>query len=187
MDNGTKMGMNVKTWFMALGIGILLAVFIGLGINTFYEKPEVNNCNHNPIEVDESQCDYLDQPVPVKEQEIKTYCWTQREFTEEGETTKIVTEDPKYTECLEKNQEERENYSRNLFLILLVLGIIFIIIGVFISDVVAVSGGLMFGGIINIIHGIVRYWFQMSNYLRLGVIGVGLIVLIGIAFWKLRD
>jgi|TARA_B100001971_G_scaffold171205_1_gene163467 hypothetical protein len=53
-------------------------------------------------------------------------------------------------------------------------------------DNFAVVNGLMFGGILNIFIGIARYWSDMDEYLRFIISGVVLIVLIYIAYKKLK-
>lgn len=168
---------NIKNYLMAFGIGVLLVFFIGYGLNLFY-KPDLKECIYKTIEVDESKCQFEMRPIEQSNSD-KVYCWKQDD--------KTLTEDSAYKSCLDSNQKAQKTHSTNTFSILMVLGIIFIIVGVLIHSIPSLSGGLMLGGILSLIWGITRYWSYMGDYLKFGVIGAGLIVLIGLAIWKLKD
>jgi hypothetical protein len=65
--------------------------------------------------------------------------------------------------------------------------VISIILGFFLTAVSAVSSGLLFGGLISIFIGNIRYWSSMNEYLRIVVLAVALAALIWIGYRRLKD
>jgi len=88
-----------------------------------------------------------------------------------------------YKECSDKYDLANKNYSKNMFIISLVFGILIIIICTIWIEINSISGGLMFGSLMFIIYGTGRYWNYMDDLLRFIVLGVALIMLIYVAYW----
>ena len=89
--------------------------------------------------------------------------------------------------CRKAYDENRSFYNRNVFIMLVSLGTISFIAGFFFVAVPAVSSGLLFGGVLSLFIGNVRYWSDMSEYLRLIVLVVVLATLIWLGYRKLKD
>jgi len=100
------------------------------------------------------------------------------ESTEYCDTTKS---------CREQYDEDRNFYNRNVFIMLVSLGTVSFIAGFFLVAVPAISSGLLFGGLLSMFIGNVRYWSDMSEYLRLIVLVVVLASLIWLGYRKLKD
>ena len=71
--------------------------------------------------------------------------------------------------------------------ILVILGVVSLVAGFFISASSAVSLGLSLGGILALIVGSVRYWSDMNDYLRFGVLSVALAILIWVGVKKAKN
>ena len=78
-------------------------------------------------------------------------------------------------------------YNRNVFVVLVILGVLVLVAGFFITVSSAVSLGLSLGGILALVIGSVRYWSDMNDYLRVAVLAVALIVLIFMGIKKAKD
>jgi len=165
--------MDLKQKLLALAIAIVLVTFIAIGIDTFYKEPK-NSC-YNELTKPRafiSNCELLPEPN-------KTSCFIeQQNYYEEQSINQ--------QRCYEAFQPIENNYKRNVFIILSILGVLSIIIGILVKNLHSLSFGLMLGGLISIVYGIIRYWAQMNEYLRFIILGILLAILIWISYKKLR-
>ena len=150
---------KLKRNILTIAIAVIFALFIGYGIDTFYEAPEYDDyCEEyaRPIKLDiENQTEYDQQ---IQEQRDCEY-----------EYDAVI--DP---------------YERNVFIITLIIGMIAIIMGGVILHLESVSSGIMAGGVLTLIYGTTRYWGDMHKYLRFTVLTIVLIVLIWIGYKKFK-
>ncbi len=152
---------NFKKIVIALAIIIILNLFFNYGIDTFYKGLQYEEFCPREYFV----------PKPISPELISEQ---QADYE-------------KQQQCQEKYESAKNLYNRNVFVALIVLGIISIIIGFLVSQSEAVSSGLSFGGILSLIIGTIRYWSGMDDYLRFIILGVALAVLIWIGVKKLKD
>ena len=73
-----------------------------------------------------------------------------------------------------------------MFFISVPVGLIAVATGIIIA-LPSVSSGLMFGGVFLTIYGTSQYWDNLSNWLRALILGIVLIILIWLAYKKLRS
>ena len=147
---------KVKSISLSIAIAIILALFVNVGIATFYDSPDYEEC-------------YFPRPVPVDgqfEQPIK----------EEQTDSK---------ECRDRNNDLRSVYNRNAFIILVITGTVSLVFGLYLG-VSSVASGFLFGGILNLFIGVTRFWSDMDEYLRFIILGITLVVLIWIGYKKLK-
>jgi hypothetical protein len=88
-----------------------------------------------------------------------------------------------YQECESKYNEANENYSKKMFILSLIVGILIIICSVVFIEINSVSGGLMFGSLMFLIYGMGNYWRYMNDWGRFIILGVCLIALIYVGYW----
>lgn len=180
---------NFKKIVIALAIIIVLNLFFNYGIDTFYKGPKYEDfCKPEDLSRQyqaKEDCDsvgglWTDNrnkplygeapvPVPILDQKSEPLGWCDVEYT-----------------CRKSFESVQNLYNRNVFIILIIAGIISIIIGFLVGQSEAVSSGLSFGGILSLIIGTIRYWSGMDDYLRF-ILGVALAVLIWIGVKKLKD
>jgi hypothetical protein len=166
--------MDIKQKLLALAIAIVLVLFIAVGIDTFYKSPE-NPCNRiyeTQPKAFISNCELLQEPN-------KTNCFIEQQKFYENQSIESQ-------KCYNEFQPIENLYKRNVFIILIIIGVLTIILGLFLKQVPAVYLGLMLGGLVNILEGIIRYWSQMNEYLRFIILGALLVILIWISYKKLR-
>lgn len=177
---------GVKVIALAASIVIVFNLFINLGIHTFYPDKDYDDfCIMNqPTYTDQTSCegangkwsDYgypsksAPRPLPLMEQidGPAGYC-------------------DMYFACNEEFQIHREFYSRNIFVVLMIVGFAALASGLIIKGSSAVSAGLVFAGLISFLTGTIRYWSAMHDYLRFIILGVALIALIWVGYKKLGD
>ena len=166
--------MDIKQKLLALAIAIVLVLFIAVGIDTFYKAPE-NPCGRiyeAQPKAFISNCELLQEPN-------KTNCFIEQQRFYENQSIESQ-------KCYDEFQPIENLYKRNVFIILAILGVISIIVGFLLKELQALSLGLMFGGLITIIVGIIRYWANMNEYLRFIILGILLVILIWISYKKLK-
>ncbi|MFQ5531554.1 MAG: hypothetical protein ACE5ES_02980, partial [Candidatus Nanoarchaeia archaeon] len=170
---------------------ISVAVF---GINTFYAEPEYSDfCTENvrvpPKLVGEEDRVCPRVCVPLYEISEAGNCV----FNECGsgcgadglnsfetlEQCNIVADGKN---CYDLYDNAREQYSKNIFLIALPLGIIILFAGAFVFGLEAVGAGLMGGGVGIIIYGIGGFWRFAQDWLKFILSLIGLIILIWFAY-----
>ncbi len=77
-------------------------------------------------------------------------------------------------------------YNRNVFITLVVLGIISIVIGVFVS-VAIIPVALSWGGVLSLVIASIRYWSSADKLLKVIILACALGVLIWLAIKKFAD
>ena len=85
--------------------------------------------------------------------------------------------DPTYT-CRQEFEDVRDVYQRNVFVVMVVLGLVSLILGFALAANEAISLGLSYGGILSFIIASIQYWSAMDDYLRVIILALALAILI---------
>ena len=177
---------KVKSIALAISIAIVINIFFNYGIFTFYKEPEWNDF-----------C--VDRPYPLIEnrQDCETAGgkWSDQAFQEVPRPAAPLEEGKGKFQgycdyqfyCRQEFEGKHSVYNRNVFLILLVLGLATLFIGIYSKKSESVANGLLFGGILSIIIGTIRYWSNMDDYLRFIFSGIALALLIYIGYKKFKN
>jgi len=91
-----------------------------------------------------------------------------------------------YEECYREYDDARGHYSARLFVLSLILGILLIVGAAMFIETSSVSGGIMFGSIMFVIYGTSGYWEYMDDWVRFGISGIALAVLIYVGYLMKR-
>lgn len=78
-------------------------------------------------------------------------------------------------------------YNRNVFVILIILGVITLGIGYSVGTSAAVSQGLSLGGVLALIIASIRYWSDMDDLVRVIILAIALVTLIWFGIKKFKD
>lgn len=166
----------VLRWATIIGIVVILNLFFSVAIAVVYPEPEFNDfCEQTqvrPTIQNEQQC--LDAggqwtATPKLESETATgYC-------------------DQFFTCSKEYQDARESYQQNVFITLVILGILSLVAGVFSQSYHVVSIGLSYGGVLSLIIASIRYWSSAPDIVRLILVGAALAVLLFIAARKFRE
>lgn len=185
-----KKNINVLKWILIISIMIVLNLFFNYAVSIVYKEPKFDQfCKPEQVNV-----------VPTNRNECvsKGGQWTESASLESNQNNQ-QTADPKsvntkvISSCdlnftCSKNFETALNlYNRNVFILLIIFGIISLLLGFWLSQFTAVSLGLSLGGVLSLIIGSTRYWTQMSDYIRLIILGIALGLLVWLGIKKIKD
>ena len=166
--------MQLKNLVIGLAIVILTTFVVVYGIQTFYERPDY-----------EDFCEERDKIAdPATTQEIcesKNGEWQTYEGLRQVDGIEGYCD--LYGQCRGEYDDAREKYSKTLFIITIILGIILIAVGGILFELEAVGAGIMGGGIITLIYGAGSYWQYAGDAFRFILSIVGLILVIFLAYW----
>ncbi len=176
-----KEGGKVKKWLLAIAIAIVLTMFVSYGIRTFIPEPNYENyCNTTRTQIinltSETQCieiggqwiniENADYEPNIKSKPVTGYC--DYDFT-----------------CRKEFEKANNSQQDRAFLITVIAGLIFLVLGITLN-VESVSLGLLLGGILNLFVGTVSYWGRFQNAIKFIILGVILVILIWIGYKKLK-
>lgn len=178
--------MGVAKFFLAVGIAVILAAFVGYGLYAIYPpeygsssgisectqkyncQKQISECrvkyNNNHSEPGYAECNQI-----VNSEEYKNCQENYKKCTEEAE----------------KNSQKYK-YFRNCFYILLLVGIISIVAGILMIKLEGIGSGLIGGGVLIILWSLAytsQYWLTFAKWVKLIALGVVLVILLGLGYW----
>jgi hypothetical protein len=177
---------NILKWALVLGIVIVLNLFINVSIALVYDQPEWDKfCVQKQVTV---------SPDTQEKCVAGGGAWTENAgYTMDAKPVTAPSQiepkgycDVNFT-CQKDYSEALSVYNRNVFIVLVVAGVVSLGAGFFLAQYTAVSFGLSFGGVLSFVIGSVRYWSDMDDYLRVIILGLALAVLIWIGVKKIKD
>jgi len=146
--------------FYTVFLALLIALFVGLGIDTFYPSPK------SPRYPDE-----LNSP--------KIDCTNCAETTEE----KTVREN--FNQTQEQYQTDMKAYNRNVSIIALAGAIIILVLSLtFLSKIKMVADGILLGGVFTTAYGIIRGLMSDSSRFRFFIVAIGLLIALVLGYIK---
>ena len=188
--------MGLAKTFLAIGIAVLLAVFIGYGLYTLYPSPQYGYvdtssclsqyvCQNLTAKCDTSNSVANDSTIKAIPAPYNDACYQQ--VYASAQYQKCMTDQQKCTDTLNQSSE---NYfhARNSFYILIVLGILAIIAGALITKE-GIGSGFIGGGILIVLWSLPYtsdYWTTLNKFLKLAAVGVVLILLIYLGYKKIE-
>jgi hypothetical protein len=167
-------------WSLALAIVIVLNLLFYYGIAFVYPEPKFEKfC---PVRTET----YTDANSCVMSGgQWSNYPLAPTEITKAVKNGDAIGYcDPNFT-CNTQFTDAHSTYNRNAFAVLIILGIVSILIGVFIANE-ALSLGLMGGGLLALVIASFRYWSDADNWMRVVILVIALGVLIWITIKKFR-
>ena len=174
----TQQKSKVLKWSLIIGITIVLNLFFNYSLSVVYSSPEYNNFCKNEQVVEAITT--KDACVAVGGQ------WNANVYPQKptvvGEVVPAGYCDPNFT-CSKEFQTASDNYDRNVFVTLVVLGVITLGVSSFIPNI-AVSQGLSLGGTLSFIIASMRYWGSANDLIKVFILGVALAALIYLAIKK---
>jgi hypothetical protein len=194
---------SAKNIILGTSIAIIFTFFIGFGIKTFYPELEWDDfCSDIGAKVmgNQAECEASGGRWNAIEPETLSAGLADDELL----CTKMTGDDKTMTlsclsqerrkslgycdinyECQKEYEAFQSGYTRNLFIIAAIIGLITMIVGGFVLRHESVSPGLMGGGFLTIMYGIMRYWQYAGDWLRFILLGAILAMLIYLAYKRL--
>lgn len=168
------------TWAVVIAIIIVTNLFFHYVIALVYQEPKFETfCPVNNVQYQNAE-----SCVNAGGQ------WTNN-YIVPAEITKAVKDgqplgwcDPNFT-CQKTYDSAHSIYNRNVFLILVILSIVVLGLGIFIS-VDVLSMGFSWSGVVSLIIASMKYWSDANNFLKVVILGLALSALIWLSVKKLN-
>ncbi len=184
MENSTHGASQHKggfpKWAMVAAIVIVLNLFFNYVISLVYEAPEWDAYMSRAQVV---------EPITAKDKCIEVGGqWTEpdpRVSAELSAPVKGATQgycDPDYTKRTEYETAQKA-YERNVFIVLVVLGVVSIVLGAIMANAV-LALSFSWGGVLSLVIASVRYWSNADNLLKVVILAAALGALIAVAVRK---
>lgn len=180
VENKTSRSKFLK-WSIIIGIIIVLNLFFNYTLTLVYKAPEYESYYTRPqvVEAPTNKEDCLS--IGGQWTENPTYL---QQLKTGDKTAQVGYCDPEYTTRL-NYENARKVYERNVFITLIVLGIISLISGIIISFEI-LSTSFAWGGVLSLIIASMRYWSLADNLLKVIILGVALAALIWVSVKKFK-
>ena len=161
---------------------IVLNLFFNYTLSLVYKQPDFNNyCPASQIVV---------QPQTQTECVNKGGQWTNDAYygkpTPAGEIQPAGYCDLQYT-CRQAFDSAQKVYDKNVFIALVVLGVLSVIVGNFLKGNEVVSNGLALGGVLSFLIASMRYWGDANDLIRVVILAIALALLFWIAIKKFKN
>ncbi len=170
---------KVLKWALIIGMVVVLNLFFNYTISLFYKAPSYDG--------------YFPQQQVVEEIKTKSECLdVGGQWVENTRYYKLIDgqEVPQPGDYCDrdftKRQEydkARQSYERNIFIMLVVLGVLSLAIGSFLTNEI-LTLGLSWGGVLSLIIASVRYWSSADNLVKVIILALALVALIWLAVKK---
>lgn len=83
-------------------------------------------------------------------------------------------------------QNKQKQHDATSFAVILIISVLYLIVGLFIRSISAVSAPFVLVGLLNIIYTIILSFDEFGTATKALISGLAIIVLIGLAYWKLE-
>jgi hypothetical protein len=99
----------------------------------------------------------------------------------------IPTVNTQYITCQNNFQTAENNYDRNVFIALVILGAICVAVGNFLSGNAVIGVALSMAGVLSFVIASMRYWSSADNLIKVIILALALTILFWVAFKKFKD
>ena len=181
---------RVLFWSVVLGFIIVLNLFFNYSASLVFHRPVYEAfC---PISVTEKA--YTDKNSCINaggSWSENVYPYTPQEKVTQpaklGVSESVVgTCNPYYT-CQQNFDTANKVYDRNIFIVLVILGILSIVLGFSFARISSISLGLSLGGVLSLVIGSMRYWSDMNDIVRVCVLAFALATLVWLGVKKIKE
>lgn len=172
----------VVKWSLVIGIVIVVNLFFNYLISLVYTSPDYNN--------------YCKQTQVIAEVNNQEACVAQGGQWNGNDAPQVISPDKtipvkgycnlQYT-CSNEYQAASKLYNRNIFVALVVLGVILVALSFALAFNVILSVSFAMGGILSIIIASIRYWSDADNLVRVIILFLALAALIYFALKKFKN
>jgi len=134
-------------------IGVLLAIFVGVGIAAFYPEPK-----------------HPETPTLLRLYKLPT-----DPSRDPAISAQLQKEQEAFDEVSKTYEEKMEKYNRNVSIIALVAAILILIISLMLfRKLLVIADGLLLGGVVTLLYSVVRVFGSGDDKLRFLIVSVGL-------------
>jgi hypothetical protein len=173
---------RIGKWSIIFGIVIVLNLFFNYALSLVYKSPDyLAYCPQTQV---------VTQPTDQKSCTDKGGQWNANTYYGKplvpGETVPPGYCDLEFT-CRQDFQKANDTYSRNVFVILVVLGAISVALGNFFAGNAVIASGLSLAGVLSFIIASTRYWGSANDAIRVVILLIALSLLFWVAVKKFKN
>ncbi len=180
---------NLLKWALIIGIVIVLNLFFHFALRLVYNEPNFEDfCPTKQVNIQpEGEKACLEVGGAWNSNPNEKFIPSPASPVNFDQTRPVTSGycDTFFT-CQKNFGTARDLYNRNIFLVLIILGILSLLVGLLLSANIVISTGLSYGGLISFVVGTIRYWSAMDDYLRVIVLGLALATLIWLGLKKFK-
>ena len=188
METTKRTPISILKWSLIIGIVIVLNLFYNYTLSLVFSAPEYNTfCPQKQINI-----------APDSQEKCVTEggAWTQYpkdvnpKMLEPGSVTVPNTGNQQigYCDqtflCQQKYEEASKTYDRNVFIVLVILGVITFVASLFLVKFDILSIALSIGAVLDFVIASIRYWGRADDLIKVLILGVALAVLVWVAIKK---
>jgi hypothetical protein len=179
---------KARKWALAIGIAIVLAMFVNYGIQTFYKAPKYEDyCRYYMGSVVEpAKYGAVNCTTMVADESFSRNCSDSKGYIDWERDANGCAVKPFCNTCQRDWDKVQNDYNKNVFIVLVILGALSIVGGILLK-VDSVAIGFLIGGILNIIIGTIRYWSGLQDVGRFLILGAVLALFVWVGIKKVRD
>lgn len=149
--------MALKVIYMIL-VGILVSIFVGVGIDAFYTAPE-----------------YPKYPEMIVKAPVDGEI--------DDEASRKVMED--YQKEYDRVDKEHKIYNRNVSIIAIVSSVLIALVSIILhSKTSVISDGLLLGSVLTLLYSVARGFGSDNEKFRFVITAICLIIVLAIGYWK---
>jgi hypothetical protein len=149
---------KVLKWSLIIGIVIVVNLFFNYTLSLIYKQPDYNTF-----------CPPMVAPVmPTNSNSFAL-----------GRIAQNT--------CENNFQTAENNYDRNIFIALVILGAICVAVGNFLSGNAVIGIALSLSGVLSFVIASMRYWSSADNLIKVIILAIALAILFWVAFKKFKD
>ncbi|HYD02785.1 MAG TPA: hypothetical protein VEC16_00645 [Alphaproteobacteria bacterium] len=175
--------MDAKKLAMVLAILALLPVFVVLFVDAIYAEPKYEDfCNSSRYYYPEKvgvNCTAMAYDARV-DQCYRDGGFAEFKYDEDG--CQLGFDSCNY--CGKEHNEATSKYNRNVFFIILPVGLVIVLIGIYLT-IDYIGAGLMFAGLITMFYATLRYFSELSKLGRALIILAELLLIMWIGYRKI--
>lgn len=184
--------MNVKNLILGIGIFVVFLLMLGYGIEAFYPSPKYDSfCQLglggsypiNAYDYVGTNCTFNKQLQESADKCMQDSGFPVYDYNDAG--CNVAIKECNY--CQKNFDEADDSYSKVVFIISLIVGLIALFVGYRYLSVEPVGSALMASGVGSIFYGSIRNWQNLSDVLRFLLLLIALVFLIWIAMRINRD
>jgi hypothetical protein len=160
-------------WALIVSIIIVINLFVNYTLSLLYQEPDyIYNPTMKPLQDGFQYTEVTCADIGGQ--------WNSTPYLVDGETKGYC--DTEYTNRT-LYEEARKVYERNIFLIMISIGVLMLGIGMIVRNEVVVIA-LSWSGVFSFIIASMRYWSSAENIIRVAILGIALFVLLWMSIKK---
>lgn len=123
--------------------------------------------------------------LAYKQPDYNTFCQSVPVQVPGGNVSTVDTQ--YYVTCQNNFQTAENNYNENVFIALVVLGVLCVFLGNFLGGNAVIGIALSLSGVLSFVIASMRYWGSADNFIKVIILAIALAILFWVAIKKFKN